>query len=324
LRGGARRGKLAEKQDEVEPMLDRMTLIYLACVGGAGLFLVTLLQLYFRRAERQRKVGVEQLKRFVAVKTASSELNRPGEEARETALGSIETRFAMIRRLTIPAVLLVTALLLGAPFFGRMPATMATLLVTAFTVILGIAGKPVLENVIAGVMISFSQPLRIGDLVLVEKQYGIIEQINLTYTVLKLWDWRRYVIPNTRLLQLEYFNYTLMDRWQWAYVSFWAAYDADMDKVRELALAAVNESPYSVKEHATGFWIIEMNKEGVVCWVAGWVDHPLEAWGLRHDISMRLISAFKEHGIRAHVYQHESQGQMPAPPPPVNPAEATA
>jgi small-conductance mechanosensitive channel len=159
---------------------------------------------------------------------------------------------------------------------------------------------------IGGIMLSFAQPIRVGDLVIIEGHYAIVEEINLTYTVLKMWDWRRYVLPNNRLQQIDYVNLTLHDKWLWAYVSFWVSYEADVDRVRELAVGAVNASRAHAEGREPGFWVIEMNKEGLVCWVAGWVEHPLDAWGLRHDTAVNLVRAFKEHGLRAHVYTHET------------------
>ncbi len=303
-------------------MLFDSSIWYPAAMIAGGLFLLSVLRIFFTRAERVRKSRVGDLTQFVAVRTESPELNQ-AVESRERALESIETRFSIIRRLTTPIILILTFTLAIIPFLSEIPQAVVTLLITVGAAIVGIASKPVLENAIAGVMISFGQPIRIGDLVKIKDYYGLIEEINLTHTVVKVWDWRRVVIPNSRLLQMEYLNYTLIDRWQWSYLSFWVSADVDIDLVQELAIAAVESSDHSVKVKPPGFWVIEMNKEGVVCWVAGWVAHPLEAWALRHDIARSLLRSFKEHGIKAHMYQHEVQpgfdgrtgGTTPAPQP---------
>jgi small-conductance mechanosensitive channel len=292
--------------------VDKSTIIYVSVVAGCGLLLLVILRLLFDRAERRRREGVEELKRFVAIKTATTD-PKETKKSREVALESIATRFSVIRRITIPVVLVIIGLLVGAPFFGRMPTTVVTLLGTAATIVLGIAAKPVLENVIAGIMVSFSQPIRIGDLVSIEGHYAVVEQIYLTYTVFKVWDFRRFVVPNSKLIQSEYVNYTLGDKWLWATVKFRVAYDADLDLLERLAREAVKDCPQST-EHAPGFWIIGMDNESVECWVAGWVGHPLDAWGLRHDLAKRLVKAFQEHGIRAHVHQVEARPPL-APPP---------
>lgn len=290
--------------------------IYLLTVGVIGALTTLVLQLLFRRAEQIRKADVEDLRRFVAVRTESEEKNR-ASQTKAIALESIETRFAILRRLSVPVVLTITGLLIAIPFFGRLPGTLISLLVTAVTIIIGIAFKPVLENVIAGLMISFGQPLRIGDVVRISGHYGLVENIFLTYTVIKVWDFRRFVIPNNRLLQTEYVNYTLHDKWQWAYVPFWVALDADLSTVEELALEAVETSEHHCQGQPTGFWVIEVGKEGVLCWVAGWAEHPFSAWSLRHEIARSLLPKLRDAGIRGHTYFVEGGGPgvIPSPPP---------
>jgi small-conductance mechanosensitive channel len=248
----------------------------------------------------------------VAVKAPDAAVPRSAR-SKERALESIATRFSIMRRVSTPLVFILTGALLGIPFLGNIPAAAVTLLATAFTIVVGIAAKPLLENLIAGLMISFSQPLRIGDLLMIQGQYGIVEEINLTFTVIKIWDWRRFVIPNQRLLQIEYENHTLIDKWQWSYVPFWVDYSADLDEVQQLAIEAVRQSPHNVSDHAPGFWTIDFEKEGIVCWVAGWVKHPLEAWSLKHEVRTNLVRMFKEHGIRAHMYNVNGPQPLSSP-----------
>lgn len=281
-------------------------LAYVAGVALCGVTLSMLLRWYFTRAEGERKESVEALRRFVAVSTEKNEVDW-SPRGRERAVESIETRFAMLRRLLIPVVLLITVLVMLAPFLTSAPATLVSLLVAAATVIIGFAAKPVIENSIAGVMLSFSQPIRIGDIVRVSGNFGIVENIFLTYTVIKTWDWRRYVIPNHRLMQIEYENFSLHDKWQWAYVSFWVEHGCDLDRVEELAKEAVKASPHHLEDEPIGFWIVEVGKEGVQCWIAGWAEHPFLAWSLRHDVAKRLMRLLQEHAIRAHVYNIENR-----------------
>ena len=75
-------------------------------------------------------------------------------------------------------------------------------------IIAGLALQPVLTNLIAGVQIALTQPIRIDDAVLVEGEFGRIEEINSTYVVVKLWDWRRLVLPLTYFIQNPFQNWT--------------------------------------------------------------------------------------------------------------------
>jgi small-conductance mechanosensitive channel len=95
-------------------------------------------------------------------------------------------------------------------------------------VILGIASRPWIENIIAGLVLSYSKALNIGDTVLIQDHYGTIEDINFTYTILKIWDWRRFVIPNQVMLREDFVNYTLNEDFYWAKINLWVGHDADL------------------------------------------------------------------------------------------------
>ena len=59
-------------------------------------------------------------------------------------------------------------------------------------IVVGLALRPLLTNLFAGIQIAITQPIRIGDAVIVENEWGWIEEITGTYVVIKLWDWRRH------------------------------------------------------------------------------------------------------------------------------------
>jgi small-conductance mechanosensitive channel len=62
-------------------------------------------------------------------------------------------------------------------------------------IIAGLAARPVLSNLFAGVQLAMTQPIRIDDAVIVENEWGTIEEITATYVVVRLWDWRRMIVP---------------------------------------------------------------------------------------------------------------------------------
>ncbi|HEY8947771.1 MAG TPA: mechanosensitive ion channel domain-containing protein [Rhizomicrobium sp.] len=73
---------------------------------------------------------------------------------------------------------------------------------------LGLAAKPVLGNLIAGVQIAVTQPIRIDDVVIVQNEFGWIEEFTSTYVVVRLWDWRRMVVPLSYFLENPFQNWT--------------------------------------------------------------------------------------------------------------------
>lgn len=75
-------------------------------------------------------------------------------------------------------------------------------------IVLGIAAQRTIGNLLAGIQLSFTQPLRVGDQVLVEDQFGTVEELNLSYVVVRLWDHRRLILPIQRLLEMPFENWT--------------------------------------------------------------------------------------------------------------------
>jgi small-conductance mechanosensitive channel len=75
-------------------------------------------------------------------------------------------------------------------------------------IIAGFALQPLLTNLIAGVQIATDQPIRLDDAVIVEGEWGTVEEITSTYVVVKLWDWRRMILPLTYFIQKPFQNWT--------------------------------------------------------------------------------------------------------------------
>jgi len=233
----------------------------------------------------------------------------PAAQARKRAVESIENQFSVTRRIALPALLLLIVTLSTLPFLNRFPAAIVSLLIGGRTVLFGLATRPFIENALSGLAISSSRLWSIGDTVILDGWYGKIEDITLTHTILKSWDWRRYVVPNSRMLQNPFVNASLFDPYQWAYVEFWVAYGSDLEKVRRLAVEAARSSPAFGGHEEPVFWVLEMARRGIRCWVAAWVDTPAEAWQLMHDTRAALFEGFRVEGIASHVQRH-----APAPP----------
>lgn len=75
-------------------------------------------------------------------------------------------------------------------------------------VIFGLAMQRTIGSLVAGVHLSATQPIRIGDEVVVEKEWGVIEEITLTYVVVRIWDERRLIVPMTRFFEQPFENWT--------------------------------------------------------------------------------------------------------------------
>ncbi|MBP2548617.1 small-conductance mechanosensitive channel [Neorhizobium galegae] len=75
-------------------------------------------------------------------------------------------------------------------------------------IVLGLALQPVLKNLFAGIQLAITQPIRIDDALLVEGEWGKVEEITSTYVVVKLWDWRRMILPLGYFIENPFQNWT--------------------------------------------------------------------------------------------------------------------
>ena len=111
-------------------------------------------------------------------------------------------------------------------------------------IVAGLALQPFLANMIAGIQIAMAQPIRIDDAVVVEGDWGRIEEITSTYVVVKMWDWRRIVLPLTYFIQRPFENWTRMDTRLLAPAFLWVDYEAPVDvlrnKLEEIVQASIH------------------------------------------------------------------------------------
>jgi small-conductance mechanosensitive channel len=123
------------------------------------------------------------------------------------------TRYRVLRRSVMAAIVAVgvlSALLAIPPVRTVAGAVLGSAAIVGL--IVGLAAQSTLSNVVAGVLIAFTQPLRIGDHVEVAGEAGIVEEIDLIYTFIRLEDGSRLVIPNSKLASDTIRNATIVSR----------------------------------------------------------------------------------------------------------------
>ena len=100
-------------------------------------------------------------------------------------------------------------------------------------IIVGLAARPVLSNLIAGVQLAMTQPIRLEDAVVVENEWGWIEEITATYVVVRLWDWRRLIVPLTYFIEKPFQNWTRESSAIMGTVFIHTDYAVPVDQVRQ-------------------------------------------------------------------------------------------
>jgi small-conductance mechanosensitive channel len=142
----------------------------------------------------------------------------------------LDTRLRFLRRL-ITLSIVVIGLLLALSQFGGLSRLAAGLLASGALIaaILGFAARQTLANLIAGVMLTIAQPLRIGDRVTVEAETGTVEDVRLNYTVVRGGDGGRIFIPNERLAAGILHNDTIVEALVGLEVELWLPREVDAD-----------------------------------------------------------------------------------------------
>jgi small-conductance mechanosensitive channel len=279
-------------------------LTYLLIITGIALILLFWLHFGLRHIERRRARRIEKLAQFDAIDTDAPVKGNSTGQSRKKALEGLETRFSIVRRTFLSMVLLVWLIAFIVPFVGKVPGTLISLSITAGAVIVGIAARPMVENFIAGFVLTFSKQFHTGDTIIIDKEYGTIEDITPTHTVIKLWDWRRYIVPNSGMLSKEVINFSTRDSFLWAKLEFFVAHDANLEEVESVAVGLARESPYHVGHEEPRLWVMGMEKEAIKCWLAMWAGNPADAWSIRTEVGRALTIELNKRGIKTHAYLH--------------------
>ncbi len=156
----------------------------------------------------------------------------------------IHTQTRMLARTAMFVILLAgLALMLmtfpGARQFG------ASLLASAGVVglVAGIAARPIFSNLIAGLQIALAQPIRLDDVLVVQGEWGRVEEITGTYVVLKIWDERRLIIPLQWFIENPFENWTRNSASIIGTVFLWVDYRMPIEPLRAEAQRACEASP---------------------------------------------------------------------------------
>lgn len=154
------------------------------------------------------------------------------------------TQVRFIRRTVAIGVLIIGASLLLIAFQGSRKVGLSVLTSAGVvSVVIGFAAQKTLANLLAGIQIAFNQQIRLDDAVVVEKEWGRIEEINLTSVIVRLWDRRRLILPITYFVETPFENWTRSDASITGAVLLYLDYAVPVDKLREKARELVEADP---------------------------------------------------------------------------------
>ncbi len=155
--------------------------------------------------------------------------------------------------------------------------------------IVGLAARPVLSNLLAGIQIAMTQPIRVEDVVIVEGEWGRIEAVTSTYVVIRIWDLRRLIVPLSYFIEKPFQNWTYQTADLIGSVFLHVDYTVPVDRVRQ-------ELNTIVKSSAR--WDQKVAALQVTDTPAGMVElralvsarNSGDAWDLRCEVREKLIT----------------------------------
>ncbi len=156
----------------------------------------------------------------------------------------IRTQLQFIRRLVISLIVIVTICLIFLSFDNLRK--LGTGLLTGVGIggiIIGFAAQRSLANFLAGLQIAFTQPLRLDDVLIVEGEWGHVEEITLTYVVMQIWDQRRLILPINYFIEKPFQNWTRTGSEILSAAMIYLDYTVPVDEVRKEFLAFVKTQP---------------------------------------------------------------------------------
>ncbi|WPZ22440.1 mechanosensitive ion channel family protein [Sulfitobacter faviae] len=161
--------------------------------------------------------------------------------------------------------------------------------------VVGLAARPVLTNLIAGLQIAITQPIRLEDVVIVEDEWGWVEEIFATYVVVRLWDWRRMVVPLSYFIEKPFQNWTRESASIIGTVFWYLDYTVPIGEMRAKLEELAKASPLWDGQ-VVNLQVSETEKDSIA--VRGLVSARTspQAWDLRCEIREKMIDWLqKEH-----------------------------
>ena len=203
-----------------------------------------------------------------------------------------QVRFA--RRILASIVLIVSASLLLISFQGSRKVGLSVLTSAGVvSVLIGFAAQKTLANLMAGVQIAFNQQIRLNDVVVVEKEWGRVEEINLTTVIVRIWDRRRLILPITYFVEQPFENWTRNDAAIIGTVFLHLDHRVPVDKIRQKA-RELAEADSLWNGEILAVQVTETQPTCIVVRVQVSAENAPDAFDLRCNLREQLIAFVRD------------------------------
>jgi small-conductance mechanosensitive channel len=206
----------------------------------------------------------------------------------------INTQARMLHRIMVMVVVIVTlsVMLMTFPPVKQMGISLLASAGIAGLVI-GSAMKSSLSNLIAGVQIAFTQPIRLEDAIVVEGEWGWVEEINTTYVTVRLWDLRRLVLPLSYFLEHPFQNWTRKTAELIGSVFLFVDYTVPIEELRQELRRIVQNNP-KWRGQVCVLQVTDATDKAIQLRALVDARDSSSAWDLRCDVREGLIRFLQE------------------------------
>jgi small-conductance mechanosensitive channel len=156
-------------------------------------------------------------------------------------------------------------------------------------IILGLAARPVLSNLFAGIQIAMTQPIRVEDQVVVEGETGWIETITSTYVVVRIWDLRRMIVPLSYFIEKSFQNWTYENAAQIGSVLLHVDYSVPVDRLRQKLDQILADSKLWDGK-VENLQVTDATEAGLQLRALVSARTPGQTWDLRCEVREKLIA----------------------------------
>jgi small-conductance mechanosensitive channel len=161
-------------------------------------------------------------------------------------------------------------------------------------IVVGLAAQPTITNLIAGIQLALTQPIRIGDQIILENEFGGISEITSTYVVVALWDDRRMIVPLSYFLQKPFQNWTHDQVGLVQPIMIYADYSAPVPAIRDELHQILSESRLWDRR-VWNLQVTELKPDCVELRALVSAASAAQAWDLRCEVREKLLAFIRDH-----------------------------
>jgi hypothetical protein len=156
-------------------------------------------------------------------------------------------------------------------------------------IVIGMAARPTIANLLAGIQIALTEPIRLDDVVIVNGEWGWIEEIGTTYVVVRIWDLRRLIVPLSQFIEQPFQNWTRVTADLLGTVIVYADYRVPVERVRQ-ELHRILEASGMWDGKAWGLQVTDATERTIQLRALMSAPDSGKAWDLRCLVREQLVA----------------------------------